>query len=272
MKNLLRSALVAALALTPLTAWAQVPGSQNLQLSMQDGHVTIIATEVPLRQILQEWSRIGQTKIINAEKLTGGPVTLQLVNRTEREALDILLRSAAGYMAATRPVGEEGVSAYDRITILATSKAPVVAAGPAPTPQPFQRQPAMPQPVAAVEDDDEPVNVNVPPQQMPQAPTVVTPFPGAPGAAPVSPYATPTPQIEGSQPHFQPGMMPAQPGMSPMQTPGQQPTQMPMTSPRPGVMPQPPAGVPQNPYLPPNAQPGVRPGGPGGEGGDSDRF
>jgi hypothetical protein len=111
-----------------------------------------------------------------------------------------------------------------------------------------------------VEDDDEPVNVNVPPQQMPQAPPVVTPFPGAPGAPPVSPYATPTPQIEGSQPRFQPGMMPSQ-------TPGQQPVAQPMTSPRPGALPQVPNAVPQNPYL---QQPGVRPGGPG-EGGGEDR-
>ncbi len=256
MKNLLCTAFVAALAFSvPLTAAAQVPSNQNLQLSMKDGRVTIVATDVPLRQILQEWSRIGQTKIINGEKLTGGPVTLQLVNKTEREALDILLRSAAGYMAATRPDGAEGISAYDRITILATSKAPSATAGPVASPQPFQRAPI---PVAAVEDDDEPVNVNVPPQQMPQAPPVVTPFPGAPGAPPIAPYATPTPQIEGSQPRFQPGMQPTQ-------TPGQQPVAQPMTSPRPGVLPQPPSGVPQNPYL---QQPGARPGGPGGEGGD----
>jgi len=255
MKNLIRCAFVAALAFsTPLAARAQVPGSQNLQLSMQDGRVTIIATDVPVRQILQEWSRIGQTKIINGEKLTGGPVTLQLVNKPEREALDILLRSAAGYMAATRPDSVAGVSAYDRITILATSKAPTVAASaaPSPQPQPFQRPPA---PVIA-EDDDEPVNVNVPPQQMPQAPAVVTPFPGAPGGPAVAPYATPTPQIEGSQPRFQPGMMPSQ-------TPGQQPAAQPVTLPRPGVLPQVPNGL-QNPYL----QPGARPGGPGGEGGE----
>jgi len=248
MKNLLRCAFVAALAFgIPLSATAQ---GQNLQLTMQDGRVTIIATDVPLRQILQEWSRIGQTKIINSEKLAGPPVTLQLVNKSEREALDILLRSAAGYMAATRPEGAEGLSAYDRITILATSKAPTVAAGPVATPpQPFQRPPT---PVVA-DDDDEPVNVNVPPQQIPQQPPGMAPFPGA---APTAPFATPTPQIEGSQPRFQPGMMPTQ-------QPGQQAVPPPMTSPRPGLLPQAPNGV-QNPYQ----QPGVRPGGPGGPGGE----
>jgi hypothetical protein len=52
MKNLLRCAFVAAVAYgIPLTAKAQVPSNQNLQLTMQDGRVTVIATDVPLRQI-----------------------------------------------------------------------------------------------------------------------------------------------------------------------------------------------------------------------------
>jgi hypothetical protein len=252
MKNLLRSAFLAVLAFgTPLSLQAQVPGNQNLQLTMQDGRVTIIATDVPLRQILQEWSRIGQTKIVNADKLSGPPVTLQLVNKSEREALDVLLRSAAGYMAAARPDGTQGLSAYDRITILATSHAPAASPSQVTAPQPFQRPPV---PVVTEDDDDEPVNVNVPAQQM-QQPPMISPFPGAPPNAPVAPFATPTPQIEGSQPRFQPGMQPTQ-------QPGMQPTPQPMTSPRPGVLPQaPPNGVP-NPYQ----QPGVRPGGPGGEG------
>jgi hypothetical protein len=254
MKILLRSALVAVFAVAaPFTASAQAP---NLQLSMQDGRVTLIAQDVPLRAILQEWARVGQTKIINADKLSGPPLTLQFVNKSEREVLDILLRSAAGYMAAARPDGTTGVSAYDRITILAASRAPAVTASAAPpAPQPFQRPP---QPV--IEDDDEPVNVNMPPQmpqQMPQQPPVIAPFPGA---APNAPFATPTPQIEGSQPRIQPGMMP-------LQQPGQ-PAQQPMTAPRPGILPATPGqnGVP-NPYQQPTV---VRPvgGGPGGESGE----
>ena len=73
---------------------------------MQNGRVTIIADNVPLRQILQEWARVGQTKIVNADKLAGPAhnVTLQLIDAPERDALDILLRSASGYIAAPRPV------------------------------------------------------------------------------------------------------------------------------------------------------------------------
>ena len=251
MKTLLRTALVAAVVIAvPIAAFAQ--GQNNLQLTMENGHVTLIAQDVPLRTILQEWARIGQTKIINGEKLAGGPVTLQLVNKSEREVLDILLRSAAGYMAAARPEGTPGPSAYDRITILASSRAPAVtASAPQAAPQPFMQRP--PQPV--IEEDDEPVNVNVPPNpgQIPPQPPVIAPFPGAQQTAP---FATPTPQIEGSQPRIYPGQMPTQqPGM---------PATQPMTSPRPGVIPQQP-GQPGmiNPYQQP---PVVRPagGGPGG--------
>jgi hypothetical protein len=41
----------------------------------------------------------------------------------ERQALDILLRSAAGYMIANRAAGE-GRSSFDRVLILPTSSAP----------------------------------------------------------------------------------------------------------------------------------------------------
>ena len=71
---------------------------------MQNGRVTIIADNVPLRQILQEWARVGQTKIVNADKLTGPTSRCSWSNAPERDALDILLRSASGYIAAPRPV------------------------------------------------------------------------------------------------------------------------------------------------------------------------
>ena len=139
---------------------------------MQDGRVTVIADNVPLRQILQEWSRIGQAKIVNAEKLTGPNLTIQLVNMPEREVLDILLRSAAGYIAAPRPVALAGRRLYNRVTIMATSRPPAVSASASPPPPPFQRPP---QPI---DDGDEPINVAMPPQT-PTNP-VTTQFPGMP--------------------------------------------------------------------------------------------
>lgn len=226
--TMLRCAFLAALA-CGLSSQA-VAG--ELKLSMQDGRVTIIADNVPLRQILQEWERVGQAKIVNADKLSGPAITIQLINAPEKEALDILLRSAAGYIAAPRPVALTGAAMYDRVTIMATSRPPAATAGNV-APPTFQRPP-MP-----VDVDDEPINVAMPPQQNNP---VVGQFPGMP------------PQGFPGAPNVNVPATQAQPG--------------PMTSPRPGALPAPqlPPGVP-NPYQPPGTVrvPGGRGGGPGGQ-------
>ena len=129
MKTLLRTALVAAVVIAvPIAAFAQ--GQNNLQLTMENGHVTLIAQDVPLRTILQEWARIGQTKIINGEKLAGGPVTLQLVNKSEREVLDILTEERIHLLVAQRlgagahfvVVGAHVGQSSPRITAAATKQ------------------------------------------------------------------------------------------------------------------------------------------------------
>lgn len=224
---MLRCAFLAALA-CGLSSQA-VAG--ELKLSMQDGRITLIADNVPLRQIFEEWGRVGQAKIVNADKLSGPAITLQLVDAPEKEALDILLRSAAGYIAAPRPVAVAGAALYDRVTIMATSRPPPATAGNVPPPT-FQRPPM---PVDVV--DDEPINVAMPPQYNP----VVGQFPGMP------------PQGFPGAPNVNVPPTQAQPG--------------PMTSPRPGALPPPqlPPGFP-NPYQPPGTI-RVPPGGRGGGGG-----
>lgn len=207
----------------------------DLKMSMENGRVTIIADNVPLRQILQEWARLGQSKILNIDKVNGPAVTLQLVDTPEKDALDVLLRSTSGYIAAPRPEVVANASMYDRITIMAASRAPASVAS-APPPPTFQRPP---QPI---DEGDEPINV-IPNQ--PQNP-VIGSYPGLP----------PGMMPNGVQPNVQTPTVQSQPGM---------PT-TPQTSPRPGLLPAPqpmPNGVP-NPY-----QPVVRPGpgGPGGPGG-----
>jgi hypothetical protein len=226
---ILRCVLLAALAMAvslPATAG-------ELKLTMQNGRVTLIAENVPVRQILQEWARIGQTRIVNAEKLSGPNVTLQLIDTPERDALDILLRSASGYIAAPRPTPLANAAIYDRVTIfMSTTRAPAQAAATAAAPPPtFQR----PMP----DDSDEPINVQMPPQMVNPA---NQPYPGMP------------PQ---GMPAQQP--MPMQPGPTTSPVPG------PITSPRPGALPQPTMpGTAPNPYQPVPLRPGGGPGGPGG--------
>ena len=69
---------------------------------MANGRVTLIAHDVTVREILAEWARVGQARIVNGEKLTGGPVTIELTDVPEARALDTVLRSAAGYVMAPR--------------------------------------------------------------------------------------------------------------------------------------------------------------------------
>ena len=235
-KTILRSVLLTAV----VAALAAPASAGELKLTMQDGRVTIVADNVPLRQILQEWARVGQTQIVNAEKLSNQAVTLQLVNATEREALDVLLRSANGYIAAPRATAMAGAAAFDRITIFVSSKAAPAQSANASVPT-FQRPPLP-------DDGDEPIVVQ---------PQIVNPqnagqqFPGLPQNIPPQLQQ----QIQMNQQLMQQNQNLAAPGLSPL------------TSPRPGALPQPslPNGLP-NPYQPQVVKPGG--GGPGGPGGD----
>lgn len=106
-----------------------LPAEAQLKLQINDGRVILEATNVPARQILAEWARIGGTKVVGAEKITGGPLTLRLIDMPEKQALDIILRNVAGFMAAPRQAAATpGASTYDRILIMATSSTPAPAA------------------------------------------------------------------------------------------------------------------------------------------------
>lgn len=107
--------------------------AQKLTLDFHDGRVTVDATSVPVRTILSEWSKLGGTKVIGGERVAGAPLTLKLVDVPESQALEVILRSVAGYMAAPRSTGT-GASIYDRILVMATSSVPAPAAV-RPTPQ-----------------------------------------------------------------------------------------------------------------------------------------
>jgi hypothetical protein len=108
-------------------ALAAPAAAQQLKVAFNDGLVTVDATSVPVRTILTEWAKQGGTKVVGAERITGAPLTLKLIEVPEAQALEVILRSVAGYMAAPRSTGE-GASVYDRILVMATSAAPAPAA------------------------------------------------------------------------------------------------------------------------------------------------
>jgi hypothetical protein len=154
--------LVLAVLLSLGSAWSAAAG--DLRMEFQDGYVTLSAHDVPVRQILAEWARRGQTKITNGEKVLGTPVTLELKRVPEKQALEIVLHSVAGYLAAPRSAMLVGASAFDRIVVMPTSSAAPAASGPRTQPPgmvggmmppPYEPQPDVDLPPA--EDSDEPV-------------------------------------------------------------------------------------------------------------------
>jgi hypothetical protein len=224
----LRCGLRFGLGFVACSAWLCVPaataGAGELRLSIANGRVTIVAQDVSLRQILDEWGRVGQTKIVGAERLTGPAVTLELHDVPEGRALEALLRSASGYIAKPRS-GTVGASSYDRILIMPASRAPAMSAA-APTFNNARPQPMVVMPNVVVDDDGEPNGV-------------------------MAPGAQPPPQQYPGQPPMQPGQQ-----MPTLTRPGMLPP------PAPNMPGNPYQTNPQQPIIRPPGVPG--PGGPGG--------
>ena len=86
--------LVAALTLVPVES----PTAQDMHVEFDDGLVTIRAVEATVPEILTEWERQGRTRIVGVESVVAPPVTLEVIRVPERQALDTLLRSVAGYV------------------------------------------------------------------------------------------------------------------------------------------------------------------------------
>jgi hypothetical protein len=233
-------------ALIGVAAWlvAVSTASADVQLTMQNGRVSLVAKDATVRQILTEWARVGQTKIVNVERVPGGPVTLELTNVPEAQALEVLLRPLSGYITAPRPVEATNLSRFDRIILMPTLAVarPVTSSPPPPV---FQQPPQFPQqPVADDDADDEKPAPNVPVPGAQRGPVFNT----FPQPQVVNPQAAPMPQ---------PGVAVPPPTQAPA----------PVASPTP-VAPYGGVAVPGMVAPPPPTPPGQpvrRPGGPGGQ-------
>lgn len=220
----------AALLLTASAASAEV------KVTVHDGLVTVVAKDATIRQIIAEWARVGQAKVVNAERIPGGPVTLELTNVPEAQALDTLLRSAAGYLAAPRATMASNLSRFDRVVVMPTSNAPrnpVAAPPPAYQPPQFTQPPV---PDTDVDDERPAPNVVMPNpdprgpmfNRFPQ-PQVVNPQTGAPVTAMPVPAQMPPVEQQQQQP---PAAYPSSPtspfggvAVPGMMVPAPQPTQ-----------------------------------------------
>jgi hypothetical protein len=93
----------------------------DVRLSFRDGRVSIVAKDATVGQILSEWAKIGQTKIVNVERIPRAPLTIELENMSEERALDVVLREVSGYIAAPRAIDVPNASRFDRIIVVPTS-------------------------------------------------------------------------------------------------------------------------------------------------------
>lgn len=214
----------------------------DVRLTLQGGRVSIIARDATVRQILTEWARIGQTRIVNLDRIPGGPISLEFTNVHEQQVLEVLLRSVSGYLLAPREVPAENLSRFDRIIVMPTSVAPRV--GVASPPPVFQ-----PPPRLDSGDDNEPTQGG--PRLGPPRGPVFTTFP-QPQIVDPSQDAPEVPVALPQQPFTTPGVIP---GLS--SSPGGAPV---AGSARPGEIIQPP---PQQPRQEPGAQPNRPPNPPG---------
>ena len=106
-------------------AWLAVPAARaDIQLSIRDGRVVLVANNATIADIMAEWAKVGQIKIVNADKIPRDVVTLELRDVNERQALDILLRTTSGFIVALRAEDNPSASRFDRIVIMPPSVAP----------------------------------------------------------------------------------------------------------------------------------------------------
>ena len=214
---------------------------QQMKLEIRNGRVSLDAQNVPVRQILAEWARVGGAKVVNGEKVAGAPVTLQFNEVPERQALDIILRSVSGYMLAARQPGSVGASAFDRILILPTSAGPRNNAPAAAAANPFNQpgmigqpgmvgaqpgmmgrpMPGVQQVVPPVQVEDGVTEPNVPEEEADDdLPPPVFPKPGNRAGIPRRPNVFPTPGAPPGMPQQMPQGEGGQPGQPVTASPG----------------------------------------------------
>ena len=198
-----------------LTVGAASAHAQSVHIEFKDGRVSLETQNATPRQILAEWAKVGGTRIINADRVPGTPMTIQLTGVSERQALDVVLRAASGYMAAARATGT-GVSTLDRVHILPTSTAAPAARQAAGPPQPGRATvPAFQPPVVDdtfddVVDIDDPPGPRQPPNQRGIAGPPRPGIPNQPGQ-PVGAVAVQEEQEEEEQPPPAPVTTPGNP-------------------------------------------------------------
>lgn len=226
----LRAVLLVAAGILAFAPAVSARGG-DVRIAFANGRVSVIADNATVTEILREWERVGGSRFVNAEKIPAMErLTLRLEDETETRAIEVVLRSVAGYVIAPRKPGAVAVSAIGNVLILPTSRAASYAqAPPAPltvVPNPASQDVA-PVPVNAGQprpDDDGPTRREVPPPVPAAAPMIAsTPAANAPlgQANPMQGVQTQSLPGLGTVTSSQPGQPPPRQGGRPVITPTQ---------------------------------------------------
>jgi hypothetical protein len=193
-----------SIAAAPLTG----RGERKLDLSFNNGTVTLNAQNVTVREVVTEWQRRGGCQFVHADQLPATPVTLQLPAGTpELEALDSLFRALAtpssGYGYIVAPAADRAATRSNcgAVYILASSHPSATAS--------YAAVPAQAPIVSPIRnpDDEIPPVTPFPPIQRP-------PAPGQPGSA-TGPAPAPETSPAPAAPLFAP-VAPSAPGVVPL--------------------------------------------------------
>src|SRR5258706_15195970 len=100
---------------------------QDLRLQFHAGLVDLSAHAVSVAEILARWSEVGGITVVNGNQVQSGPMTIDLVNTPEREALSVILRGVPGYLLAEGNDPNLARSVIGRIVLLPTRTTPLAA-------------------------------------------------------------------------------------------------------------------------------------------------
>ena len=103
-----------------VVAWPAIAAAQasHVSLELGDRGVTLDARDSTLREILDEWERVGGIRILNGDRLDQRRVTLQLTDVPEREAFQILLRDIGGFVLSARALNDTGRSQFASLVVV----------------------------------------------------------------------------------------------------------------------------------------------------------
>jgi hypothetical protein len=130
----LRSLIVGSAALAVLSL-SRGASAQKLTLGIENGVVTLDATNVTVDEILARWSATtGLTVVSQNGRGSDVPLTIHLVGVSERAALALVLKDLSGYIMGERRDPRTGLVTIDRLLILPDSAAQLTPPPPAPMP------------------------------------------------------------------------------------------------------------------------------------------